>query len=182
MVSTALWNVKVVPTRHLAVRRRVVEHLHRLPDHRVFVLRGDVGEVIAVGAAILLTGDDAAVGLRALELAAVVRQKELDLVGRQIAVRPVHVRLRGVGGLVLVVLVDEFLGDGRRWRCLGGLVGREAAGASWSDPCEIWSVACVSVITVRTLVVACRLPVLSSSTILSACTTVSVCHRRALPV
>ena len=61
--------------RQLAVRGRVVEHLHRLADHRVFVLGRDIGEVIAVGAAILLAGHDSAVGFRALELAAVADRK-----------------------------------------------------------------------------------------------------------
>ena len=101
MVSTALWNVKVVPSVTLQSGGVSSNTFTGLPDHRVFVLRGDVGEVIAVGAALLLARDDAAVGLRALELAAAARSEQLDLVGRESPSGPFMCAFVGVGRLVL---------------------------------------------------------------------------------
>src|SRR5262249_40097895 len=101
----------------LAVGRRVVVDHRGRARHRGRVGLGFVGQMLAEGGPRFLLRHDVAVGFRALELAAVLGEVEIELVRREIAVRAVHVHGARVSGAVLRVLVQHLGGfRDRRFR------------------------------------------------------------------
>ena len=71
-------------------------------------------QVFAKRAPRLLARDDVAVRFGAIELASLLGQEQRDRVTRHVAARPVHVGVAGIGGPVLAVVVDHFVGLGSR--------------------------------------------------------------------